>query len=180
MSGTPVYKTASQVANISLAGQPIVLDGVLQPVTDGLTDLVGALVEVKLNEVVALPGGGQAVRAARVTLIRGDVPVANVIIAESRLDTNGRACDPEDGGGPVTPSPTTCPNGSYLGVIRNLCVIREGNIVVGGPGSGPTGGTVINLDKAQALQEQLPEGQGSALRGRRHQARRPHHRHQPA
>ncbi len=110
-SGTPTFQTSSEVASLSLAGQPIVLDGVLQPITDALTDAVGALVEVKLNEVVDLPGGGKAVRAARVTLLRGNAPLAEVIVAQSSLDLNGRACDPDDGDEPVDPGPSVCPHG---------------------------------------------------------------------
>ena len=80
------------MATIALAGTPIVLNGVAQPITDALTAALGALVEVKLNEVIDLPGGGKAIRAAHITLVRGGTPVSDVIIAESRIGLNGAAC----------------------------------------------------------------------------------------
>lgn len=149
VDGTPEFETFSRVTDIRLADTPIVLDGVLQPITDALTDAVGALVEVRLNEVVELSDDGRAIRAARVTLVRGDQPVANVVIAESRLSLNGKACDPVKGAGPVDPTPPVCPAGAFLDVTRNVCVVKETTIVVGPPGKGPTGGTVVGLDDAR-------------------------------
>jgi hypothetical protein len=169
--GKASYMPTSEVADISLAGMPIVLDGVLQPITDGLTQAVGALVEVKLNEVVDTKDGGKAVRAARITLVRGDVPVANIIVAESRIGLNGAACDPNTD----TPTPpngdTTgtsaqgCPSGAVYDAANKVCVIAvpgsqtpsnpagqltgAGSVVVGSPGQGPTGGTVITLAQAK-------------------------------
>ena len=153
------------------------LDGVLQPITDGLSDALGALVEVRLNEVVDLPNGGKAVRAARVTLLKGDVPLANVIVAESRITLNGAACDPNAGGntpgtggngGGGTGTGTSgqgCPNGSVYDAANKVCVIAvpgtqtpsnpagqltgPGSVVVSQPGKGPTGGTVITLAQAR-------------------------------
>jgi Ca2+-binding RTX toxin-like protein len=138
VDGAPVYTPFSEVASITLGGTPIVLDGVLQPITDGLSDAIGGVLSVRLNEVVELPGGGRSVRAAHITVLaEAGTPLAAVIIAESRIDATGAVCDPNapgnggDGGG-VAPGggsgggDTTgdvCPPGSVYDVSRNLCVI---------------------------------------------------------
>jgi Ca2+-binding RTX toxin-like protein len=140
-NGTPTFTPTSNVANISLAGTPIVLDGVLQPITDGLTNALGALVEVRLNEVVDLPHG-KAVRAARITLVRGG-----------------------------TPGGQGCPNGSVYVPASNLCVIAgpsgnttgPGSVIVGPPGKGPIGGTVITLQEARGKYKRSPCVRGGGL-----------------
>jgi hypothetical protein len=171
--GAPEFKTFSEVANISIGGFPLVLDGVVQPITDPLTDALGALVSIRLNETVDLPNGGKAVRAAHIKLLALDgstPPLADVIIAESILDLNGKACDPNQppNNGDDTPPPTTpsvCPNGSVYDVVHNVCVIAvpgsqtpgnpagditgPGSVVVGPPNKGPGGGTVITLQQAR-------------------------------
>ncbi len=168
--GKATFTPTSEVASISIGGTPIVLDGVLQPITDGLTDALGALVTVRLNEVVPLSGGGEAVRAAHITLIPTNrAAVADVIVAESRLDLNGAACDPNqppNNGGPMPPTtPSVCPTGAVYDVTHNVCVIPvpgsqtpgnpagtitgPGSVVVGPPFSGPSGGTVITLPVAR-------------------------------
>ncbi len=168
VAGVPQYTPASQVATITLAGTPIVLDGAVQPITDALSEAVGALVEVRLNEVVDLPNGGKAVRAARVTLIRGEAPFAEVILAESKLGMNGNACQPPSSGTPPPAlPPSVCPPGSVYDVSHNVCVIPApgsqtpgnpvgditgpGSVVVGPPYTGPSGGTVMTLPQARRL-----------------------------
>ncbi len=165
VEGAPVYVAASEVASITLAGQPIVLDGVLQPITDAVTDAVGALVAVELNEVVDLPDGGQAVRAAHITLLRDSTPLADVVIAESRLGVNGDACDPKAGGNTPPTEVTPCPPGSVLDVTHDTCVIPApgtqtptdptgditgpDSVVIGPSGTGPVGGTVVHINIAR-------------------------------
>jgi hypothetical protein len=162
--GAPRFTPTSEVADISLAGTPIVVDGVVQPTTDEVSDAVGAAVEVRLNEVVDVQGGGKAVRAARVTLVRGDAPVGEVIVAESRIGLNGDACNPDAAG---TVPPAVCPAGSVYDVEHNVCVIPApgsqtpgnpvgditgpGAVVVGRPYTGPSGGTVMTLPRALQL-----------------------------
>jgi hypothetical protein len=164
VSGAPKFEPQSQVADATLAGQPIVVDGVVQPITDATTNAVGAAVEVKLNEVVDIQGGGKGVRALRVTLIRGDTPVGEVIVAESILGLNGDACNPKAGS---DLPPAVCPAGSVYDVSHNVCVIPApgsqtpgnpignvtgpGAVVVGPPYSGPSGGTVVTLPRALRL-----------------------------
>jgi hypothetical protein len=170
--GAASFKTFSEVANISLGGFPLVLDGVVQPITDPLSDALGALVSIRLNETVDRPGGGKAVRAAHIKLFALDgtaAPLADVIIAESILDLNGKACDPNappNGGGPTDDGPPpVCPNGSVYNAAANVCVIPApgsqtpqnpagvltgpGTVIVGPPSTGPGGGTVITLKAAR-------------------------------
>ncbi len=179
VSGAPVYTGRSEVANITLGGQPIVIDGVVQPITDALSDALGAVVSVRLNEQVDLPGGGKAVRAAHVKLLAGDgsgAPLADVIVAESRLTNNGTVCDPNsppnsddpgtDDGPTGNDTSGICPSGSVFDVSRKLCIIAVpgsqtatnpvgdltgiGSVVVGKPYEGPKGGRVITLATARA------------------------------
>ena len=177
VAGQPVYTGRSEVANITLGGQPLVVDGVLQPITDAVTEALGAVVSVRLNEQVDLPSGGKAVRAAHVKLLAGDgsgAPLADVIVAESRLSNNGTVCDPssppnsDDPGtddGPTDDSSGICPPGSVLDVSRKLCIIAvpgsqtaanpvgdlsgTGSVVVGKPYEGPKGGRVVALSVAR-------------------------------
>jgi hypothetical protein len=158
---TPKFTPMSEVANVTLADTPIVVDGVVQPTTDEVSNALGAAVEVRVNEVLDLQGGGKAVRAVRVTLVR-DSSVAEVIVAESRLGLNGAACDPGAGGDVLA---AVCPSGSVYDVEHNVCVIPApgsqtaanpvgditgpGSVVVGPPQQGPSGGTVMTLSEAQ-------------------------------
>jgi hypothetical protein len=164
--GAAAYDARSEVASLSIGGQVLVLDGVLQPITDGLNQAVGAVVQVKLNEVVDLPGGGKAVRAAHVTLLRGDTPVADVVVAESRAADSGSPCTQvptgrDDG----SKTPAVCPPGSVLDASRAVCVIPAPgsqtsanpggdlngveSVVVGKPYEGPKGGSVMTLAEAR-------------------------------
>ncbi|MEA2125595.1 MAG: hypothetical protein QOI80_2377 [Solirubrobacteraceae bacterium] len=171
-NGAAKLEPSSEVGSITLAGTPIVLDGVVQPISDSLTDAVGAAVEVRLNEVVDLPDGGKAVRAAHVRLLRGDTSAAEVVVAESRLGLNGNACDPNAGGTPPDFPPPVCPPGSAYDVQHQVCVIPApgsqsptgpvgdttgpGAVVVGPPNSGQVGGTVITLRRARTVYRWSP------------------------
>lgn len=170
-SGSPAFESASEVANITIGDTPIVLDGVLQPITDALSDAIGGLLEVRLNETVTQPGGGRSVRAARVTVLRDGGSLANVIVAQSTVDANGAVCDPNAPGngvdGEVIPSDNDglCPPGSVLVVDRKVCVIPvpgsqtpgnpigdvtgTGSVVIGAPFESPSGGTVYTLPDAR-------------------------------
>ena len=187
-NGTPQFETFSEVANISLAGFPLVLDGVVQPITDAVSDGLGALVSVRLNEVEDLPDGGKVVRAAHIKLLALDgssAPLADIVIAESKLDLNGAACDPSqppnngDGDGDDG-LPQICPDGAVYDVSRNVCVIAvpgsqtpqnpsgqltgPGSVIVGPPSSGPSGGTVITLQQARKRFPKAPCVRGGGPR----------------
>lgn len=181
--GVASLKPTSEVASISLGGRPIVLDGVVQPITDALTKAVGALVSVRLNEVVKLDGGGEAVRAAHVKLLSTNgTALVDVIVAESRLNLNGAACDPNqppNNGDPVPPNrtPSVCPMGAVYDAADNVCVIAvpgsqtpsnpagtltgPGSVIVGPPFAGPSGGTVITLPVARKRYPKSPCVRGS-------------------
>lgn len=182
-TGSPLYEGVSEVASITLGGVPIVLDGVVQPITDAVSDALGVLVEVRLNEQVPIEGGGLEVRAARVTLLSGaGTPLADVVIAASRASQVGNPCDPNDPSNLTPGGPTTtaqpCPPGSVYNQPRNLCVIPcpgsqttenpLGNItgpcaiVIGPPFAGPSGGSVISLTEARGrFRSRCLSGSGS-------------------
>lgn len=171
VNGAPVFTPTSTVAKITIAGTPIELDGPLTQITDALSAALGQIVEIKLNEVVDIPGGGKAVRAARITLLKGTPAQIQVIVAESRLATNGDVCSPYNiPTGPVTPPPPQtsaqgCPAGSVYDPVHNVCILPvpgsqtpnnpagdlggPGSVIVNQPGQGPVGGTVITLQEAR-------------------------------
>lgn len=188
-SGRAAFAPTSQVASIRLGSATLVADGVVQPVTGGLTNALGGAVSVRLDEVVDLPGGGKAVRAAHVRVTDGSRVLADVVVAESRIDLSGAACDPVAGDQPTTGSnpggnagggdsgSSGCPNGSVLDRGRDLCVIPvpgsrtaanpagdltgSGSVVVGAPGTAPSGGTVVGLAQARKRFPKSPCVRGS-------------------
>lgn len=175
VNGAPQFETQSEVGSLSLGGFPLVIDGVLQPITEAMNESIGALITIELNEVVDTDDGGRAVRAAHITLLPLDgsmAPVMDIIIAESKLGLNGAACDPSQppnngDDGDVDPDPPTgvCPEGSVFDPSRNVCVIPApgsqtnnnpagditgpGSVIVGPTFTGPSGGTVITLQDAR-------------------------------
>jgi hypothetical protein len=179
-AGVPQFVTESEVASISLGGFPLVLDGAVQPITDALSDSLGALVSVRLNEVVDTPGGGKIVRAAHLKFLALDgsaAPLADIIIAESRMGLNGAACDasqPPNNGNPNDDDDplNVCPAGSAYYPPGNVCVIASpggqltgpGSIIVGPPNSGPGGGTVVRIKEARKRWPKSPCVKGGGPR----------------
>ncbi len=166
-NGTPVLTGTSQVTGLTINGQTVTLDGPLTTLTDAISGSpLQALITVKLNEQTR-DANGLVQRAAhiRVLNVAGTAPLAEVVIAQSRVSSSS-ACDPNATGNAVEPTvptvPTTsglpqvCPTGSTLDLSRGLCVIAasasggQGLVIVGVPYSGPSGGTVISLAKARA------------------------------
>ncbi len=152
---TPVITGTSQVADLTVLGAPVPLDGLLTALTNALQPL-GFLVDVKLNEKVVGADGSLTVRAMHVKVIRGNgTPVIDLVVAETKAGYNGPVCDP-DKQNPTTPG-QVCPNGSTLDLASNFCVIREGgvigsgkpDIIIGRPYQGPSGGTVVALPLAR-------------------------------
>ena len=121
-----------------------------------------ALVDIKINEKVAT-ADGLTVRALHVKVIRGNgTPLADVVVAESKVGYDGLVCDPnaQDGDGSrrarARRAPSTTP-------AQNVCIIRastsgssQGDIIVGPPFSGPSGGKVVPLDVARRLYGRTP------------------------
>jgi len=151
----PKLDGTSQVVDLTVLGAPIGLDGLLGALTNALQPL-GAIVDIKINEKV--PGvDSLTVRALHIKIIRGNgTPLADIVVAESKVGFDGPVCDPlkqNDGTNPTG----VCPTGSELVVgSPSLCIIKGatsgsslGDIVVGRPFQGPSGGTVVPIDLAR-------------------------------
>ena len=159
VSGTtvPKFDGTSQVADLTVLGAPIGLDGLLGALTQALAPL-GALVDIKINEKVTEADGTLAVRALHVKVIRGNgTPLVDLIVAESKVGANGTVCDPNNqGDNPGGGLDGVCPKGSVLDTVARVCVIKGdtsgsslGDVIVGPPFSGPSGGTVVPIDIAR-------------------------------
>ncbi len=163
--GKAVLKGASQVTGLTINGQTVTLDGPLTSITDAISGSpLGGLVSVKLNEQI-VQGETLVQRAAHIrVLAAAGTPLADVIIAQSTASSSS-ACDPNadgnkdqasgSGGNGITNLSGVCPAGSTLDSERVLCVIKasqsagQGEVVIGRPFTGPSGGTVLSLNKAR-------------------------------
>ena len=156
-STTPVFSGDSRVADITLGGQVIPLDNLVSELTDILNPLLGALVEIKVDERIQT-ADELTINALHIKVIRGaEPPLIDLVIGQAKVGNNGAVCDPnaqnEGSGDPIG---QVCPPGSTLIVARNLCVITVGTngatteIVIGRPFQGPSGGTVLPLNTARA------------------------------
>ena len=155
---TPNFTATSQVANLTVLGAPIELDGLVGALATALQPL-GFLVEVKINEQIPVTTAGSeslTVRALHVKVIRGNgTPVVDLVVAESKVGANGPVCDPSKQNDGSNPS-GVCPPGSTLDIERQVCIIAAGTggsslgeIIVGRPFQGPSGGRVLPLDVAR-------------------------------
>lgn len=165
-NGAAVLNGSSHVTGLTINGQTVTLDGPLTAITDAISGSpLQALITVKLNEQVK-DANGLIQRAAHISVLNvaGTAPLADVIIAQSRVSSSS-ACDPNADGNKVAGSstagngnmPQVCPTGSSLDLARGVCIISaadsagQGVVVVGVPYSGPSGGHVISLAKARQL-----------------------------
>ncbi|WP_372790573.1 hypothetical protein [Paraconexibacter sp.] len=170
VNGALEFTGGGDAVKLTIGGQPIPLDPVLGPLTDGISDALGIIVRVKLNEQVR-DGTTFIQRGAHITLLPaiGAAPLADVIIAESRVSGAGLPCDPTvpenagpDGGGTGDPGPGACAPGSTFDVTKGLCIIPaeqsggQGEVVIGKPFEGPGGGTVISLNEARRRYKNSP------------------------
>ena len=164
VGGAPKLDGTSQVADLTVLGAAIPLDGLLGALTSALQPL-GFLVDVKINERL-VDGNSLTVRALHVKVLRGNtgVPVADIVVAESKVGYDGLVCDPAAQGDPKNP----CPAGAEYDAAQNVCIIRSsttgsslGDIIVGPPFSGPSGGKVVPLDIARRLYGRTPCLSGS-------------------
>jgi hypothetical protein len=161
--GNPVFNGTSKIAHIILGGQVINLDDPLIQITNALSDALGAVVDVRLNEQVK-DANGFIQRAAHIKVLSaaGAAPLLDVIIAEARVSSSS-ACDPNADGN-KTPGAVggasgsrLCPQGAQLDATSGFCVIPAsasggmGVVVIGRPYSGPSGGRVVALNVARKL-----------------------------
>ncbi len=162
----PVMTGSGTVAAITLGGEVIKLDDGLSQIIHPISDSpLGDLVEIRLNEQIKTADELRH-RAVHVKVLRaaGDQPLLDVIVAESRV-SSASACDPNAIGNLQTPSggvlgtsvqfPKVCPDGASLDTDRGLCIILaaisggQGDVIVGRPYEGPSGGKVVSLNVAR-------------------------------
>jgi Ca2+-binding RTX toxin-like protein len=154
-STTPQLSGTSNVATLTLGGTPTNLDPLISAINDLLAPL-NAVVAIKLNEQVRT-ANSLTVRALHVVVLprSGGAPLVDAVVAESKVGFNGPVCDPNQQGDPPNLG-QVCPPGSMLDSVRTLCIIPAGTggsglgeIIIGAPFTGPSGGTVIPLDVAR-------------------------------
>jgi RTX calcium-binding nonapeptide repeat (4 copies) len=156
-SKTPKLTGTSQVLGLTLGGSPIDLDPLVKALDDLLQPL-NAVVDIIPNE--ELRTSDSLTRRAlhlKVLTASGGTSLLDVVVAESKVAANGPVCDEKqqnDGSGETVPP--VCPKGSQLDAARNVCIIPAGTggstlgeIVVGKPFQGPSGGTVLPIDVAR-------------------------------
>jgi Ca2+-binding RTX toxin-like protein len=154
----PVFTGDSRVADITLGGQPIPLDNLVTQLTNLLNPILGELVEIKVDERIQT-ADSLTINALHLKVLRsaGAEPLIDLIVGQAKVGANGAVCDPSkqnDGSGGNQSG--ICPAGSTLIVDRNVCVIPAGTggsslgeIVIGAPFRGPSGGTVVPIDVAR-------------------------------
>jgi Ca2+-binding RTX toxin-like protein len=158
-STVPKFDGDSRVADITLGGQPIPLDQLATQLTNLLNPILGAIVEIKVDERVSTPTG-LTVRAIHVKVLRGATSLVDLVVGEAKVAAAGDVCNPAaqpggDGNGDV------CPAGS---VARDdVCVITAGtggsslgDVIIGRPNQSPSGGTVVPIDVARRLYGRTP------------------------
>jgi hypothetical protein len=154
--GLPVLGGTSQVTGLTINGQSVTADQRLTDLTDALSGSpLSAIVTVKLNEQIKTATGlVQNAVHIRVLSAAGAAPLAEVVVAQSAV-SSADACNPGTTGSGGASSPPVCPPGSILDVQRAVCIIPatqtsgQGEIVVGKPYQGPSGGHVVALNLAR-------------------------------
>jgi hypothetical protein len=156
-STTPKLDGTSQVVGLTLGGNPIDLDPLIKALDDLLQPL-NAVVDIIPNEEIRTPTSlTRRALHLKVLTASGGTSLVDAVLAESKVATNGPVCDEKqqnDGSGPAVPP--VCPKGSQFIEGRDLCVIPAGTggsnlgeIIVGKPFQGPSGGTVLPIDVAR-------------------------------
>lgn len=155
-STTPQFTGGSQVAGLTLGGAPIDLDPLIKAV-DQLLQPLNVIVDIIPNEQIRT-ADGLTVRALHVKVLTptGGTPLIDTVLAESKVGSNGPVCDPDGQNDGSSISGQLCPTGSTYDAARNVCIIAAGSggstlgeIIVGKPFQGPSGGTVLPLDLAR-------------------------------
>ncbi len=162
VGGQPKLDATSSMADLTLAGTKIDLNGLLAGLQQVLAPL-GVIVDVKFNEQIR-DARSLIVRAAHIKLLPSgsSAPLLDLVIAESKVDTEQYTCDPDRQIPGIDKK--ICPTGATYEVMTGNCIItvdKNGNavtgssgggtsiIVVGKPFEGPSGGTVIPLAEAK-------------------------------
>ena len=157
----PQFSGDSRVADITLGGTPIPLDQLATELTNLLNPILGALVEIKVDERIQT-ADSLTIRALHIRVIRdaSPAPLLDLVVGEAKVGASGPVCDPDRQGGGTD---GICPPGSQLDTQRNVCIIPAGTggsglgeIIVGRPFQGPSGGTVVPIDVARRRFGTLP------------------------
>jgi Ca2+-binding RTX toxin-like protein len=155
---TPTYTGSSQVVGVTLGGTTLVLDQLVKALSDLLAPLQ-PIISIVPNEQIRT-ADSLTVRALHVKILTasGGTSLVDAVLAESKVGGNGPVCDKnaQTGGSGDQVSGKPCPNGSTYDASRNVCIIAAGTggsslgeIVIGKPFQGPSGGTVLPLDVAR-------------------------------
>ena len=155
-STTPVLSGTSNVATLTLGGNEINLDPLVEAINQ-LLEPLNQIIDIDVNEKIPT-ADSLTVRALHVRVLPasgGGPPFVDLVLAESKVGFNGPVCDPNKQGDPPKLG-QVCPQGSIYDQPRNVCVIPAGTggsglgeIIVGPPFQGPSGGTVIPIDVAR-------------------------------
>jgi len=154
-STKPVLNGTSNVATLTLGGNALDLDPLVRAI-DQLLEPLDQIVRITVNEQIRTDTS-LTQRALHVQILpeSGGAPLVDAVVAESKVGANGPVCDPKQQGDPPDLG-QVCPDGSTYDQQRNLCIIPAGTggsglgeIIVGPPFVGPSGGTVIPLDVAR-------------------------------
>jgi Ca2+-binding RTX toxin-like protein len=152
----PQFSGDSRIADLTLGGVPLPLDQLVVQLSNILNPLLGAIVEIKADERI-VTADSLTINALHIKVLRGTTPLVDLVVGQAKVAASGPVCDPSkqnDGSG--TPVGQVCASGSVLDVARNLCVIPAGTagsglgeIIIGRPFQGPSGGSVIPVDVAR-------------------------------
>jgi Ca2+-binding RTX toxin-like protein len=152
----PKFSGDSRVADITLGGTVIPLDRLVSALADALNPILGAIVEIKADERIQTPTS-LTIRALHIKVLRGTTPFIDLVVGEAKVASSGPVCDPtKQNDNPPPNGNGVCPKGSVLVPETNFCVIKKetsgsslGDIIVGRPFQGPSGGTVVPIDIAR-------------------------------
>ncbi|MGI9100619.1 MAG: hypothetical protein ACR2H2_19375 [Solirubrobacteraceae bacterium] len=169
-SKTPKLDATSQVAGLTLNGEPIDLDPLVKALDDLLQPL-NPIIDIIPNEEIRTADSITR-RALHIKILTASsgTSLVDAVLAESKVGGNGPICD-ESKQNDGSSIPKACPKGSTYVVDRNLCIIpassgsKFGEIIVGPPFAGPSGGIVIPLDLARRRYGRTPclSGNGRPL-----------------
>jgi Ca2+-binding RTX toxin-like protein len=152
----PTFTGGSQVVGLTLGGTPIDLDPLVNAL-DQLLQPLNAIVDIIPNEQIRT-GDSLTVRALHLKVLTasGGTSLVDAVLAESKVGANGPVCDKDAQNGGSGDNPAVCPTGATYDPARNVCIIPAGTggsslgeIIVGKPFQGPSGGTVLPLDVAR-------------------------------
>ena len=153
-STAPAFTGTSNVSSLTLGGQVLNLDPLVNAVNQLLQPL-NQVIDIDQNvQIKTATGLTQQALRVRVLPSAGGAPLVDLVVAESKVGANGPVCDPALQGD--TPLGQICPAGATYDAARNVCIIPAGTggsglgeIIVGPPFTGPSGGTVIPIDVAR-------------------------------